>query len=203
MSLAVFSVSMQALCATEDATDVDALLTPKVIARLAEGEIVLLKHGAKAKEGATKGGGVAMVLINRPKEEVWACLEDAEAFPKFMPRVLSATCYRREGDNVGLKYKVKILYMKITYHILECHERDKGVISWTIDKTKKNGIRETTGRWILKAHDLEKTLVAYTVHVDTGLWVPKAIERALTTSDLPGVVEALKKRVESGGEYVK
>jgi uncharacterized membrane protein len=160
-----------------------------------------VKQKNKSKKNAK--GGIALGIINKPTDVVWTYLEDAEAFPEFIPHVLSTKRYQRKGDEIALKYTVKVLYKKITYHILEHHDKKNSIISWRIDKSKKNDINETSGRWELKTFGDDKTLVAYTVRVDTGLYVPQAIENMLASSDLPGVLTALKKRVESGGDYSK
>ena len=66
-----------------------------------------------------------------------------------------------------------------------------------------NDISDTSGSWVLVADGENKTIAVYTVRADMGMGLGRALRDLLMNYDLPGVVEALKKRVESGGTYKK
>ena len=71
------------------------------------------------------------------------------------------------------------------------------VDAWRMDDARpKKSVEDSVGAWVLKPHGNGRTIVAYTVAVDTGMSVPKIIQNWLTNKSLKKVVKAVKKKVE-------
>jgi ribosome-associated toxin RatA of RatAB toxin-antitoxin module len=176
---------------------VDSFLTRENIAKLEKGEVVMVKSGTKDAQGHSQGQGRAAILVNRPFAAVWEQMIRSEEHHEFLPHLISSVKYSEQGNEVGLEKKVRVTLMTITYHALHTRDRGKGVISWRLDQTKKNDIKDTRGNWTFRAHGENACIVVYTTAVESGMLVPKAIENFFLNQDLPGVVKAVKKRMES------
>jgi carbon monoxide dehydrogenase subunit G len=199
LSILILPVGVSA----QHAANVDKQLTPANIAKLDAGETILLDQTYTDKDGKTRGKGLAMVIVNAPEAQVWKYLPAFDTYTEFMPRMIGSKIYSNEGSKIGVQYELKIAIKKVKYHCMHDVHPDKGYLEWNLDASQKNDIADTTGYWVTKKHGEGKTIIAYSVSVDTGIAVPKMIQDYLTKKDLPNVVKAVKKRIESGGTYKK
>lgn len=192
-------VAVGAGAQTQGFGDVDKYFTAANIGKLEAGETVILNHTFTDEKGNAAGSGLAMILIERPVKDVWNVLIDFSAYPQFMPRVVSTKEYFHEGNSYGIDYTIKVMVKKIRYHILRTRKADEGILTYRIDKSKKNDIADTHGFWVLRPHGENRCILVYSVVVDSGISVPKSIQNYLTRRDLPGLVGAVKKRAETIG----
>ena len=195
-------LAIPALVMADDMAAVDKNLTAANISKLEAGETILLDQTYTDEKGQTRGKGLAIVLVNKPPDDVFTYIGQFGSYPEFMPRMVKSTVYKNEGSSVGAEYTLKVAWKTITYSCLHDVNNGNKTVSWVMDTGRKSDIASTTGMWILKPHK-GNTILAYTVAVDTGMAVPKMIQDYLTKKDLPNVVRAMKKRVESGGTYKK
>lgn len=201
--IGVLSLAITGTLWADDFSDAEKQLTPENMAKLEAGKVVLLDQAYKdPKTGKMRGKGMAIILVNKAPQEVWEYLPKFNTYKEFMPRMKESTIYDGGGGKVGATYVLDFLIKKIKYHCLHELDKEKMVIRWTLDSSKKNDIASTTGYWRVKAHG-DKSLLFYTVAVDTGMAVPQKFQDYLTKKDLPNVVKAVKKRIESGGTYKK
>lgn len=177
------------------------LMTEARLAEMAQGEILVLKQDTASKGKGTAGSGLAMTLIDAPVDAVWGYLVDFEKQPEYMPRIETAVAYSEDGNETGIKQTVKVAWKTVIYHILETRDKENYILRWRLDHSKENDIAETVGSWQLVPYQETKTVAIYSLNVDSGMRVPKFIENFLMTRDLPGLLEALKLRSESGGTY--
>jgi len=189
--------------AAEEWADVESLLTRETISRLERGDVILFKKRTKDAKGRSLGRGRVVALVNRPFDQVWDHLCRIEDHPQFMPRLVDIEVYEVDGDTRGTKETVALPFKKVCYHIIQKTEKDTGTLTWRLDRTKKNDIRDTSGTWRLKPHGEGRCIVAYSAVVDSGMFLPKVLESFLMTYNLPDIVQALKKRAESDGTYTK
>jgi ribosome-associated toxin RatA of RatAB toxin-antitoxin module len=176
---------------------VDSFLTPENVAKLEKGEVVMVKSATKDAQGHSLGQGRAAILVKRPFADVWDQMIRYEQHPEFLPHLVSNVKYSEQGGEVGLEKKVRVMLKTITYHTLNTRDRDKGVIAWRLDKTKTNDIKDTHGNWTFRAHGETACIVVITTMVESGMHIPKVMESFSLNQDLPGIVKAVKKRVES------
>lgn len=177
--------------------DTAALLTPENIAKLEAGETLSLKVGMDQKGGTSKGGGSVMVLVDRPVETLWAHLLNYAAYPEFLPRVKKVECYLNEPDKLGLKISARIVIRGLVQHVINTLDKEHLAITWVLDKTKENDIRDTAGAWMLVPHGEGKTILVYAIQIDMGWALPNWLENFMIRRDLPGFVESLKEYAES------
>ena len=183
--------------ADESMVNIDRLLTPENTAKLVKGEAVLTSMYYKDERGKTRTRGAAIVIVDRTTEEVWKHLDQFEEYPLFMPRMTSAAPYFNEGNRVGVEFTLKVVFKTIRYSIMHTIDKDKGILTLNLDKSKENDIRSTNGEWLVKPYGQGKSLVFHSVTIDTGMAVPVVIMDYLTKKDLPNIVFALKQRVEA------
>jgi len=200
IGLAILAAALPALAAEEWA-DVASCLTPESIARLEEGDVILFKKKAKDAEGRSRGQGRVAALVNRPYEQVWDHLWRSEDHPEFMPRLLEAEVYLDDGQTRGTREIVGLPFKKVQYHVLQTKDKEAGTLTWKLDRTKENDIRDTYGMWVLKPHGEDQCIAIYSGVVVSGMFIPKVLENLLMTYSLPDIVKALKKRAESDGTY--
>lgn len=183
---------------------VSGYLTPENLAKLEKGKIVTFFERVKDENGKTKGRGVTLGLIGRPLDDVWKVLLDYKAHSEYLPRVIKTEIYQEEKDGeTGICETLKVLWKEVEYHVLQRRDDAAHTLTWRLDTSRKNDIADTFGQWRLLAHGEGKCIAAYVLHVDTGMAVPQFVEDFLTRGDLPDVVEAVRKRAESGGQYKK
>jgi ribosome-associated toxin RatA of RatAB toxin-antitoxin module len=169
-------------------------LSPAELAKVEAGEVILESQTYQDAQGRTRGRGLAIGFVKADKGRIMDTILGYEAYPQFMPRVKTTAVYGRTDTQVNVKFTIEVVMVKVSYHITHQVDRAAGTISWTLDKSRPNEIAATDGFWGLKPHK-NGTLLYYTVAVDTGRSIPKAIEDYLTKKDLPNIVKSIKKRV--------
>jgi len=169
-------------------------LTAAELAQVEAGEIILESHKFKNEAGETRGRGLAIGYIKASKDKIMDTLLDYPSYPQFMPRVKKTNVYLNTPTQVNVQFELKVM-ITIVYHIKHTVNRAAGTITWVLDKSKQNDIKDTTGSWVIKPYK-DGCLVYYSVSLDTGRSVPGWLEDYLTKKDLPNVVNAVKKRIE-------
>lgn len=177
--------------------DTAALLTPENVAKLEAGQTLSFKVGMDQKSGSSKGGGTVMVLVNRPWETLWAYLLDHTTYAEYLPRVKSVECYLNEPNKLGLKISARIVIRGLVQHVINTLDKENLTITWVLDQSKKNDIRDTAGAWMLVPHGEGKTILVYAIQIDMGWAMPNWLENFMIRRDLPGFVESLKDYAES------
>jgi hypothetical protein len=177
--------------------DAAELLTPERIAALEAGEVVALRAEMGQGGGTSRGGGTVMVLANRPVGQVWAHLLDYADYAKYLPRVKKVEKYLEEENRLGLKLTARIIVRTIVQHVINTVDAEQRMITWALDHSKENDIRDTRGAWILVPHGKEQTVIVYAIAIDMGWRLPKWLENFLIRRDLPDFPVALKKHAES------
>lgn len=172
-------------------------------AKLRSGGIVLNDRIVHDAEGKAHGAGVAFALVHAPTDAIWSTILDFDRYSEYFPRV--TTCVRTlwDGHEVDASFRLRILIVNIDYSIRHFYEGGRGRMSWVLDPRKKNDIKGSTGFWEIHPEGKDGSLVEYSVTVDSGWLVPEKVEEFLAKKDLPSVVEALRKRVESGNTWTR
>ena len=189
--------------AQEARPDFSAYLTDENREKLDAGKFVVLNERSKDSEGKSRGKGVVLGIIEKPRNDVWSVLTDYTSHPEYLPTVVATEVYSTEGTTTGIKETIKVLWKRVQYHVLQTQDDQAYVLAWRLDKSLKNDIDDTWGHWALLPYGEGKCVAVYSVHVDTGIAVPQFVEDFLMRRDLPDVVRAVKKRAESNGEYKK
>lgn len=203
VAVGVLLLCLSSADANQRLKDAMKMLTPGTIARLEAGEVVVVNQAFTDEQGNSQGQGVAMILVNKPRNEAWRHIIDYAAWPQFMPKITKATVYKQDGDQVGVEFSLKIMFKDITFSTMRTHSPLAGCVTWVMDRSRANDIVDTQGAWMVKAHGADKSILIYTVKVDSGFKVPKTVQEWLAGRDMPGALRAMKMRVETNGAYIK
>jgi len=182
---------------TDYAAEWDKYLTPENLARIEKGEIISFKKGEKEADGTSSAKGRVLAIVNRSRDDVWNLLTNKKEDIHYAPHLANIECYFEEGNRAGYQETVKVAFKTWRYHVIHTRDKDAGVITWELDKSKENSVRDTAGSWMLRARDDGRCIVMYTVSVDSGAFFPKMIENYLFNTDLPNIVKAMKSYIES------
>lgn len=106
-------------------------------------------------------------LIAGSKEAIWEALNDPEANLKIFKELVSNETYLERENELGIRETVSTFGIKTTYHAIRTLDREAGVMSWRLDKSKENDIADTSGAWVIEPHE-GKCLVLYCTYVDAG-----------------------------------
>jgi carbon monoxide dehydrogenase subunit G len=154
-------------------------------------------------EGKSLGKGICFAIIEASEEKVIETVWKREKHPEFMPRVEKIQMASDDGTVSKFRVTIGVLWKKISYSLELERFEEKHLITWKMDKSVANDIKDTTGTWRFVPLGAERTLVAYDVTADSGVSVPQFLEDYLTRRDLPGILLAVKKRTESNGAWKK
>lgn len=176
--------------------ELDACLTPENHEKIEKGELVVYKKGGKNEDGSSRAFGRVLAIINRSKDDIWQLLINDEEHVNYQPRLVSVERYETNEGDAGIKQTVRVAFKSFTYHFIEKHDKEGGVLTWRLDKTKENSIRDTEGSWVVRPHGDGRCIVMYTLSVDSGTSFPKFIETILFNRDLPDIVESMRKYLE-------
>jgi len=167
-------------------------LSDAELAKIETGEIILESNTVRDAKGNARATGLAIGFIDAPKDKIMDTILDYPSYPEFMPRV-KAISLTGEGEHQVVNYTIKVTLLTIKYAMVHQVDRAAGTIQFNLDKTKKNDIADSQGFWALKPHK-NGTIIYYSVLVDTGMAVPKAIEDYLTKKDLPNLIAKVRER---------
>jgi len=133
------------------------------------------------------------VVINATPEKCYQVICDLERYPEFLEELKEVKILKRDGkDKLQAEFKVKVI-KEISYTLDLWGTPGK---SWDW-KLVKGFMKKNSGGWSLKEQGKGKTEATYMVDVEFGLLVPSSVLKMLQESQLPKMLEAFKKRIES------
>lgn len=141
----------------------------------------------------------ARVHVAAQPSAVFAVLTDYERFGEFMPLVERVDVLERGPRHAVLRFRMKYLRW------FDVEQTDRRTLHphTKIDYVGIAGPLKTVyGDWRFAAAR-GGTRVTYRAWVDPGVPVPGAIVGALVKRGLPGLLDGVKRRVESGGTWKK
>jgi len=133
------------------------------------------------------------IVINAPREKVFAVITDYEKYPEFLPEVKKVKVEFGAGNVKEVSYTVDIKAKVITY-TLKHTARPPDELAWTMVRGEM--MKGNDGTWILKPVP-EGTEATYKIDLKLGALVPSMVERMLAEQSLPGLLANFKKRIES------
>ncbi len=180
-----------------------AELTAPEVARLNAGNVVVKTNTYTAAGGNRAARIKAYCVIKKPLDAVWAVMLDYQKFDEFMPRLAKVEILERTRDTVKVTEAVSVALRTVTYTLDLKFDHAQRRVSWTLDKSRKNDIADTSGAWEFVRYGRGTTLARYTSSVDSGMFVPRFLEELLVKSGVPEVLSSLRRRIESNVAWRK
>jgi hypothetical protein len=180
--------------------------TPEQLAKLLAGKVVFeyVEYEGDEVEEAGLGHGQTYVIVNKPIDVCWSIMTDYDKKQEYYPRIDVSEVVKREGDTVWVREVLDFGIADVEYVMVWKGDPKKYRVENYIDQGYKLNIKEATGFLYWEKIDDNSSLLVYAVtRLDVGIPVPRFIVKALSSRDLPGIAERVKKRVESDGKWKK
>jgi coenzyme Q-binding protein COQ10 len=132
------------------------------------------------------------IEIEASPKECYAVISDYESYPEFLKDLKDVTIEKQSGQNAEVTFTIEVI-KRISY-TLKMHGKPPAHLSWSFIKGEI--IKDNKGEWVLEELDDGCTKATYNVEVSFGLLVPGAVAKALTSSNLPAMLQSFKKRIE-------
>ncbi|PIR17525.1 MAG: cyclase [Deltaproteobacteria bacterium CG11_big_fil_rev_8_21_14_0_20_49_13] len=132
------------------------------------------------------------ITVNASPKEAFDVVSDFESYPKFLPEILDATVIKKNSKEIVVRFKVELL-LKSEY-TLKFHLKHPSLISWEL--VKGDNMKSNTGEWSLEPEGKNRTKLTYSVEVQFGWLVPKAVAEKLIESHLPKMLKNFKTRID-------
>jgi len=138
-------------------------------------------------------GATRSIVINAAPEKVFDVVSAYEKYPEFMKEVKEVKTSNRKGNQVDVHYKVDL--MKSIKYSLRMTEERPSRVTWTF--IEGEFMKDNKGSWVLEAAGEGQTKATYTIEMALGPLIPKSIVNAMVETQLPKMLEDVKRRAES------
>lgn len=174
--------------------------------RLQAGEVVFeyINYQGREKELKGIGYGQAHIIVNKPIEFCWSIMTAFERKKAYFPRLVVSEVVKRKTNRTWVREVLDFGIAEIEYVMVQKTDPEKFRGDFSLDSAYKHDLKDTQGFWYWEKINDQCSLLTYAVtKADVGIPVPEFIVKALSSRDLPGIAENLKKRIESGGKWRK
>lgn len=179
-------------------------LTDPELATALRGEVPVRTETFTAPTGKASGRGLGAIVIDRPLADVWAVMTRYEDKAEYQPRVDRVWVLDKQPDRLHVRMQVDATVTTVRYTAYFQLDHAAHTVHWTLDKAAPdNTVADIDGGYQLLEVTPTRTLVVYRTWVDSGRSVPRAIQDYMARKSIPNLLEAVKKRVESGGTWRK
>ena len=184
---------------------VSSKLTAQELARVKAGEIVVKNE---MNEESSSGHGVAFGIFHGSKEDFWKVIFDYDNYLDIYPRLEKVTLIERDGNKYVVEFHLDATLKTIVYTTINILSEDRTRLRWTLDQTRPHKyLKVSDGYWQLEELEPGVLLGEYKVIVELDLGiltgVVSGIVRSMSRDDLPDVLIATRKRMESGGTWTR
>ncbi len=198
-------VLILSVATTAWAGPVSSKLSPAELAKVKAGEIIVKNDFAK---NAERGVGTAYGIIKSSTDDFWKVIFDHEHYMDFYPRLEGVNIVERTNTMAKIEFKMDATLKTLTYTTVGTVTPNRMRMDWVLDKERPHKyFKENGGHWQLEQLEPGMLLIEYSVNValDLGPFsrVASKIVNSMAKDDLPDVILCTKKRIESGGTWVR
>jgi hypothetical protein len=172
--------------------------------KLLAGEVIYEFVKTSAADEAGRGHGQAIVLINAPIDRCTGIFRELDKQHEYFPRKTKSEVIKRQGNRTWLKNEFYFYISRVEYTSRYTVSEGGRRFDFEMDKAYPHSIPESAGYFLFEKIDDNRTLFTYAAtRLDTGASVPAFIQEFITSRDLPAQAVNVKKRIESGGKWIK
>jgi len=174
--------------------------------RLRAGEVVFeyINYQGREKERNGIGYGQAHVVVNKPVEVCWSIMTDFGNKKEYFPRLVVSEVVKRKPNHTWVREVIDFGVAELEYVMVQKTDPKNFRSDFSLDPAYPHDLKDTRGFWYWEKINDRSSLLTYAVtKADVGVPVPEFIVKALSSRDLPGIAENLKKRIESDGKWRK
>jgi uncharacterized membrane protein len=176
--------------------------TPDEVDAALRGKVPVRIEPFQRADGKSSGRGLGAIVVERPLSEVWATLVRFDDKPEYMPRLKSIAIVDQSPQQLRVRTVIDAAVTTARYTLVFQLDEPDHRLSWTLDRSAAdNSIADTEGEYRLYSIEPGRTLVTYKSYVDTGRALPRFIQNYMARHSIPDLLNAIKRRVESGGRW--
>lgn len=168
----------------------------------------LLKTGTVVSTNLSSGDEIkglinAYIIAKQPKAKVWALLHEPSKQALYLPRLTkSKTVSKGDEEELGW-FQVKVAFVTIENQVDHRWWPEVSRMAWGLHPAYDNDLIQQDGYYNLYAIDENTTLMELGTALETSALVPGFVQEYLTKKDLPDVIRAVKKYMDSDGVWRK
>lgn len=197
MQLILLRLMLELVCGASGLSDAE-------VASAQEGKVPTRTEAFVNAHGKSVGRGLGAIVIQRPLATVWATLARFEDRAEYVPRLKSVAVLERHPGRLRVRQEIDATVRTVVYTAWFDVDEAQHTIHWKLDDgARDNGIADVDGEYRLCALGPASTLLAYRAFLDSGIKVPRFIQSYLALRSIPNLLDAIKRRVESGGSWKK
>ena len=132
-------------------------------------------------------------IVDVDINKLYDVIVDYAKYPEFVDGVSSTKVLSQDEKSAKVEYSVNMI--KSFKYTLATKQSRPTHVSWTLDSGDL--FKKNEGEWKLKDLGNGKTEVTYTLEVDFKMFAPNSILTALTSKNLPLMMESFFKRAKS------
>lgn len=133
-------------------------------------------------------------IVDAPIGQVWKVVHDHERMTEFMPRMAKLKVLEDSGTHRRVRIDFKFLVERFTQIDVDVDVRPEVRLErW---KRFDGSLPVNQGEWILTPLGAGRTFARYEVHVESGLPVPRFLERAILREALKVVLTRVDERID-------
>jgi carbon monoxide dehydrogenase subunit G len=182
----------------EEFTDLPEMpeLSPGDWSTLNKGKFVKKHERYTDGQGFSCGTGIAYMTLDRPPLAVWKVILGFDSYRGIFPSVSKTETYKVDGDEIFVEFKLKFgPLLGVRYHTHHTFFPNQSRLIWKMDESRKNDFKQAKGMWTAWPLEGGRSLIGYTVELESGRSLPKFAEEKISQVGLNKVMEALKKNV--------
>ena len=103
-------------------------------------------------------------------------------------------------DGTLERQRLKIMFTNIVYHLRYRVDFNAHRVSWDLDKSRENDLKEVSGFWEFYPLDERRTLVKFGTRVDVGS-LPSFLQDYATRKNVPKSLQNARRWVNSDGTW--
>lgn len=135
------------------------------------------------------------IQIEATPKECFDALLAYETFPEWQRAVKGTEVLSRHKDGKAKEVEFEIdAKVKTVRYTLDYSYEEPHLVTW---RYEEGDVKDVDGEFVLEDRGDGTTLATYALRIDPGVWMPGRLADLLNEQVMAGVMEDLKRRVES------
>lgn len=132
-------------------------------------------------------------IVDVEINKLYDVIADFAKYPEFVDGVSGIKVISQTETEAKVEYSLNVI--KTFKYIINTKMERPTRVSWVLDSG--DIFKKNDGSWVLKDLGNGKTEVTYSLEIDVKMFAPGAVLNALTTKNLPIMMESFFKRAKS------
>lgn len=132
-------------------------------------------------------------IVDVDINKLYNVIADFAKYPEFVDGVSAIKVISQNDTEAKVEYSLNVI--KTFKYIINTKMERPNRVSWVLDSG--DIFKKNDGSWVLKDLGDGKTEVTYSLEVDVKMFAPSAVINALTTKNLPIMMQSFFKRAKS------